>query len=57
MLLWANSHAAWLSGFIAIACYLLGEALERLVAGDQPAAGGGSSVAMSSTKGVSNSGS
>ena len=38
MLLWANSHAAWISGFIAIACYLLGEALERLLAGDRPAA-------------------
>ena len=31
MLLWANCHAAWLSGYIAIGCYLLGESLNRLL--------------------------
>jgi len=38
MLLWANCHAAWISGFILIACYVLGEALEGIAVSFQQSA-------------------
>jgi len=38
MLLWANCHGAWISGLIAIACYVLGETLERAAVSDQRSA-------------------
>ena len=31
MLLWANTHGGWINGYMPIACYLIGETLNRLL--------------------------